>query len=71
MLRALDAKCFYISTGSACSTKKANRPVLEAMHIDASVRETAVRFSFGPKTTQKAVDELLEAVNEINSTFQH
>ena len=71
MLRALDAKGFYISTGSACSTKKANRPVLEAMHIDASVRETAVRFSFGPKTTQKAVDELLEAVNEINSTFQH
>lgn len=71
MLRALDAKGFYISTGSACSTKKANRPVLEAMHIDASVRETAVRFSFGPKTTQKAVDELLEAVSEINSTFQH
>ena len=71
MLRALDAKGFYISTGSACSTKKANRPVLEAMHIDASVRETAVRFSFGPKTTQKAVDELLEAVNDINSTFQH
>jgi len=71
MLRALDARGFYISTGSACSTKKANRPVLEAMHVEASVRETAVRFSFGPKTTQKAVDELLAAVAEINAMFQH
>lgn len=71
MLRALDAKGFYISTGSACSTKKANRPVLEAMHVEASVRETAVRFSFGPKTTQKAMDELFQAVSEINATFQH
>lgn len=70
MLRALDSKGFYISTGSACSTKKANRPVLEAMHIPLDLRETAVRFSFGPTTTQKSLDELFEAVNEINNTFQ-
>lgn len=70
MLRALDAKGFYISTGSACSTKKANRPVLEAMHIPLDLRETAVRFSFGPTTTQKSLNELFEAVNEINNTFQ-
>lgn len=71
MLRALDAKGFYISTGSACSTKKANRPVLEAMHVPLEVRETAVRFSFGPLTTQKAVNELFLAVKEINDTFQN
>lgn len=71
MLRALNAKGFYISTGSACSTKKANRPVLEAMHIPLEVRETAVRFSFGPLTTQKSVDELFLAVKEINETFQN
>jgi len=71
MLRALDAEGFYISTGSACSTKKANRPVLEAMQIPLDVRETAVRFSFGPKTTQKALDELFEAVKNINNKFQH
>lgn len=70
MLRALDSKGFYISTGSACSTKKANRPVLEAMHIPLDLRETAVRFSFGPTTTQKSLDELFEAVKEINNTFQ-
>jgi len=71
MLRALDSKGFYISTGSACSAKKANRPVLEAMHIAADVRETAVRFSFGPSTTEKAINELLEAVKEISGQFNH
>lgn len=69
MLRALDAKGFYISTGSACSAKKASRPILEAMHVPSDIRETAVRFSFGPHTTSKAINELFEAVSEINSTF--
>lgn len=69
MLRALDAKGFCISTGSACSAKKANRPVLEAMHIDGQIRETAVRFSFGPLTTPDAVDALFAAVAEVNAAF--
>ena len=69
MLRALDAKGFSISTGSACSAKKNKRPVLEAMHVDAKLRENAVRFSFGPHTTDNAVDELLAAVTEINGQF--
>lgn len=71
MLRALDAKGFYISTGSACSSKKASRPILEAMGIQKDIRETAVRFSFGPHTTEKAICELLAAVKEINSTFNN
>lgn len=69
MLRALDAEGFYISTGSACSSKKNNRPVLEAMHVDSKLRETSVRFSFGPHTTQKAVQDLIEAVSKVNSMF--
>ena len=69
MLRALDAKGFSISTGSACSAKKNKRPVLEAMHVDSKLRENAVRFSFGPHTTDKAVDDLLAAVAEVNSQF--
>ncbi len=71
MLRALDSKGFSISTGSACSAKKNKRPVLEAMHVDPKLRENAVRFSFGPHTTDKAVEELLAAVSEINSQFNH
>ncbi len=69
MLRALDSKGFSISTGSACSAKKNKRPVLEAMHVDPKLRENAVRFSFGPHTSDKAVNELLAAVTEINSQF--
>ena len=69
MLRALDAKGFYISTGSACSSRKSKRPVLEAMHITPQISENAVRFSFGPHTTVKAIDELLCAVEEVNKQF--
>lgn len=69
MLRALDSKGFYISTGSACSSKKASRPVLEAMHVPLDIRETAVRFSFGPGTTEQAIEDLFEAVQEVNNTF--
>ena len=69
MLRALDSKGFSISTGSACSSKKNSRPVLEAMGVSSEKRETSVRFSFGPHTTEKAMIELFETVKEINSLF--
>ncbi len=69
MLRALDSKGFYISTGSACSSKKNKRPVLEAMHITPQLSENAVRFSFGPHTTPAAIGELLCAVEEVNKQF--
>lgn len=69
MLRALDAKGFYISTGSACSSRKNKRPVLEAMHITPQLSENAVRFSFGPHTTPAAIAELLCAVEEVNKQF--
>lgn len=69
MLRALDAKDFCISTGSACSNKKASRPVLEAMQVPQDQRETAVRFSFGPLTRPEDVQALFEAVSEVNSMF--
>lgn len=69
MLRALDSKGFYISTGSACSSKKNKRPVLEAMHVNGQISENAVRFSFGPHTTPAAIGELLCAVAEVNKQF--
>lgn len=69
MMRALDAKGICISTGSACSTKKNSRPILEAMHVSSDVSETAVRFSFGPHTTQEAINCLLAAVSEVNNQF--
>ena len=71
MVRALDAKGFYISTGSACSAKKQSRPILAAMGVRRDIQDTAVRFSFGSLTTEKAMAELLQAVKEVTSVFVH
>ena len=69
MVRALDAKGFCISTGSACSAKKQSRPILAAMNASREIQDSAVRFSFGVFTTKQAIDELLEAVKEIVKEF--
>lgn len=69
MVRALDAKGISISTGSACSTKKQERPVLAAMNASRDVQDTAVRFSFGPLTTHDGMNTLFEAISEIVATF--
>ncbi len=69
MLRALDAKGICVSTGSACSSKKASRPILEAMGVPAAQRETSVRFSFGPTTTREGMQALLAAVKEVCAAF--
>lgn len=69
MLRALDAKGICVSTGSACSSKKATRPILEAMGVPAAQRETSVRFSFGPKTTRQGMQALLDAIKEVCAAF--
>lgn len=69
MLRALDSEGFYISTGSACSSRKNNRPVLEAMNLSTEIRENAVRFSFGSATTKQAMGELLQKIEEIANRF--
>lgn len=69
MLRALDAKGICVSTGSACSSKKASRPILEAMGVPQGQRETSVRFSFGPATTREGMDALLAAIKEVCSAF--
>ena len=69
MVRALDAKGFCISTGSACSAKKQNRPILQAMNVSREIQDSAVRFSFGSFTTKKAMDELFEAIKEIVQAF--
>ena len=69
MVRALDAKGFCISTGSACSTKKQSRPILQAMGVPRDIQDTAVRFSFGPLTTKAGMDDLLAAVRDVCATF--
>lgn len=70
MVRALDAKGYCISTGSACSSRKNSRPILEAMNVSPKLRENAVRFSFGSLTSKEAMDSLFNAVKEVCDTFK-
>ena len=57
MLHALEGEGIYVSTGSACSSKKLKvSPVLVSMGIKPSVAEWAVRFSLSPHTTEEEID---------------
>ncbi len=69
MVRALSEKGFFISTGSACSARKNNRPVLAAMGIKGEKAANAVRFSFSSHSTDEGVQNLLDAVKEIAGRF--
>ena len=69
LVRALSEKSIAISTGSACSSRKLSRPVLEAMGVSKELATNGVRFSFGSKTQQQDLDKLLEALKEIRQFF--
>jgi cysteine desulfurase len=63
--RALDEKGFCISTGSACSSTKTERPVLFAIGVNEKQRLESVRFSQGYTTTKAEIDALLNAVGDV------
>ncbi len=63
MLHALEGDGVYVSTGSACSSKKRKvSPVLIAMGIPAERAECAIRFSMSPHTTEEEIDYAAERV---------
>lgn len=70
MVRALSERGFSISTGSACSTKKLSRPVLESMDIKKAQASTAVRFSFGAESAKDDIQSLIQALNQIREIFK-
>jgi cysteine desulfurase len=61
MARALDQEGFAVSTGSACSSSKAERPVLEAMGVDPKLRLEGIRISQGRTTSREDIDLLVRA----------
>ncbi|MDR1319694.1 MAG: aminotransferase class V-fold PLP-dependent enzyme [Treponema sp.] len=65
MVRALDDSGFAVSTGSACSSASAGRPVLEAMGIEKELSLEGIRISQGWSTTDEETDLLLAAIEEI------
>jgi cysteine desulfurase len=67
MVRALDDLGFAVSTGSACSSAKSERPVLAAMGIDNNLAFEGIRISQGWSTTDEEIDLLLGAIKEVLS----
>jgi cysteine desulfurase len=59
LIRALSEHGVCISSGSACSSKKLSRPVLEAMKLPKEQIQNAVRFSFCPSHTREDIENLL------------
>jgi cysteine desulfurase len=69
MARLLDDAGFAISTGSACSSGKKERPVLSAMGIDRETGLLGIRISQGWTTTVEDIEALLGAIQEILGRF--
>ena len=65
MLHALEAEGVYVSTGSACSSKKLKvSGVLTAMGIPPAVAEWAVRFSLSPHTTEEEINYAADRIGK-------
>ena len=57
LLMALDLAGVACSTGSACSSGSLlPSPVLRAMGVELPILESAMRFSFGPRTPESDID---------------
>ena len=66
LLHTLEDRGIYVSAGSACSTHKKNQsPTLTAIGLPASLRESAVRFSFCEDTTREELDVTLEVLAQV------
>jgi len=66
LLHHLEQRDIYVSTGSACSSRKNTRShVLEAMGIPADLIYGAVRFSFSPFNTEQEIVMVVEVLKEI------
>ena len=63
LLNALAAHEIYVSTGSACSSSsKSDNRILSAMGVEKSRRDSAIRFSLCPYTTEDEIDRASDVI---------
>ncbi len=66
LLHHLEERHIYISTGSACSSRKnIHSHVLKAMNLHKSCIQGAVRFSFSSMNTEEDILQTIDALKEI------
>jgi len=64
LLHILESKGIYISTGSACNSKKKLNYVLKSMGIKDNVIDGALRFSISEFNTEDEIDYVLEVLSK-------
>ena len=64
LLHYLEQKKVYVSTGSACSSKKKGSHVLNAMELTPDEIEGAIRFSLSDLNTEEEILKATEIVRE-------
>lgn len=69
MVRVLSDKGFYISTGSACSSSKLQRPVLDALGISKELQMNAFRISLGNETSFDELKLFVKALKQVDEEF--
>lgn len=70
LLHALEGAGVYVSTGSACSSKKRKvSPVLTAMGLSPDRAEGALRFSLSPYTSEEEIRYAAEQLKQMYATL--
>ncbi|KRL96433.1 cysteine desulfurase family protein [Limosilactobacillus equigenerosi] len=69
IVHAFEKHDIFISTTSACSSKKAETSTLSAMGVDQHVAESAVRISLGDQNTMADAEEFNRVFDELYSNF--
>lgn len=64
LLHTLESEGIFVSSGSACSSKKKGSRTLEAIGAKDEVRKSALRFSFCPQNEQEEILRLLEVLKK-------
>lgn len=62
LLHILESNGIYVSTGSACNSKKKLNYVLKAMNLKENVIDASVRFSFGEFNTEEDVKYCIDVL---------
>ncbi|GAB1455465.1 cysteine desulfurase family protein [Spirochaetota bacterium] len=70
MTRLLDAAGMAVSTGSACSSGKKDRRVLDAMGIDADTAFSSIRVSIGRDTSEDTISRFLELTSDCYTRYK-
>lgn len=71
MLHSLEQKGIYVSTGSACSSRKKELSyVLTSMGIDKELIKSSVRFSLSLFTSEEDIDYCVQAIKESVETLK-